>query len=302
MYNVYRDLAAAVCVITFAGISLGSCKGADNNKDTGAKIIFGKAQDALNNGRARDCIELLDSLDSNYKDDGDIIKQSISLRPKALMQITREDIAAADSIANANKAVLDSLKPLMTHVEVPGTEGYIMKATAFDANFMNRTGVSPRVSEIGEFYIVSSVNPAGGLQHWSVSAAVGDRIATTDTVLYDGALNFRTNNSEVITFTPAGSKSIGELVASTGLNIPVKILFNGQNGRSHSISLTAEQIDGIATAYRYACAINDMRNATIDLQRLNARLGKLQEQISDDDNTGRQPIDTEKPAEFQEGD
>lgn len=297
MYNVYRHIAGSACAVTLAAVALTSCKGATDNSGAEARIIFDKAQNALNNGHARDCIEFLDSLDSNYAGDSEMMKQSIKLRPKALMQITREDIAAADSIAATNKLLLDSLKPLMTHVDVPGTEGYLMKTSAIDPGFMNHTGVSPRVSEIGEFYLVSSVNPAGGLQHWSVSAAVGDIIATTDTVLYDGALNFRTNNSEVITFTPAGSRSIGELVASTGSNIPVKILFNGQNGRSHSISLNAAQIDGIATAYRYACAVNDMRDATIDLQRLNARLGKLQEQVSSDDTVAREPIDTEKPTD-----
>ena len=73
--------------------------------------------------------------------------------------------------------------------------------------------------------------------------------------------------------------------------MPVKILFNGQNGRTSSISLNAAQIDGIATAYRYACAVNEMRDATIDRDRLNARAAKLREQI---DAAPATKIDTEK--------
>jgi len=281
--------------MALAVMALSSCKGSDGNNASEARMIFDKARNALNGGNARDCIVLLDSHDKNYAGDSEMMKQSLRLRPKALMQITREEIATADSIAGANKLLLDSLKPLMTHIDVPGTEGYFMKASAVDPDFMNRTGLSPRVSEIGEFYLVSSVNPAGNLRHWSVSAVVGDVMATTDTVPYDGTLSFRTNNSEVITYTPAASKGIGELIAgNTGL--PVKILFNGPEKRT-SVTLNDRQIEGIATAYRYACAVNDMRDATIDLQRLNARLGKLQEQISSDNTADSEPTGTESPAD-----
>lgn len=273
-----------------------ACKGANDNKGAEARIAFDKALNAYNSGNGHLCVELLDSLDRKYADDNDVMKQSIKLRPQALMLVNKGDMAVADSIVNANKALLDSLKPLMVHIDVPGTEGYMIKSTSVDPGFMNRTGVSPRVSEIGEFYLVTSVNPAGGLQHWSLTAAVGDMMATTDTVPYDGALNFRTNNSEVITFTPAGSDTIGSLIAQNP-GLPVKILFNGQNGRSHSITLNAGQIDGIATAYRYALAVNTMRDATVELERLNARQAALQKQIDANDAGQREAIDTEKTGE-----
>lgn len=285
MYNVYRHIALAACAI--AAISLSSCGGSTDNKGSEAQVAFDEAQREYDNGDARQCIALLDSLDSKYAKDMDVMKQSMGLRPKALLQIAVEDIAAADSIINANKERIDSLRPMMTHIDVPGTEGYSVCNSMVDANFMNKTGVSARVSEIGEFYLVSSVNPAGGLKHWSVSAVVGDKIATTDTVACDGALNFRVNNSEVITFTPAGSKEIGELVASNE-GLPVKILFNGQNGGSKSITLNAKLINGIATAYRYAKAVNDMRDATINRERLNARADKLQQQIGNNGNSGEE--------------
>ncbi len=292
MYNVYKHIGAALCATAMTSLLMVSCKGAADNKETEARIAFDKAQFALDNGDARECVALLDSLDRKFSDDTDIMKESMKLRPRALLLITAEDMSAADSVINTNKALLDSLKPLMAHVAVPGTEGYLIKASAYSTDFMNRTGVSPRVSENGEFYLVTSVNPSGGLQHWSLSAAVGDMIATTDTVPYDGTLNFRTNNSEVITFTPAASKGIGELVSSHP-GLPVKMLFNGQNGRSHSISLNADQIDGIATAYRYASAVNDMRDATINLERLKARQSKLQQQIDKSEVTSRTEINAD---------
>lgn len=295
MYNVYRHIAAALCIVAAASLAMSSCGGSADNKGAEAKIAFDKAQNALNRGDAQECITMLDSIDKKFTDDSEIIKESMRLRPKALLQITDADITAADSTINTNKTLLDSLKPLMVHVAVPGTEGYLLRQTMVDPAFMNKTGVSPRVSENGEFYIVTSVNPAGGLQHWSVTAVVGGMSATTDTVPYDGALNFRTNNSEVITFTPAASRGIGALVAENP-SMPVKILFNGQNGRSHSVTLNATQIDGMATAYRYASAVNDMRNATINLERLNARKAKLQQQIDSDGASTRVDIDTDRSA------
>ena len=279
MYNAYKHISKILLTISVLAITLNSCKSDKSNTATLAEELFNKAQTELNSGNAHECITLLDSLDSNFIKERAIIQQSMNLRPQALLQIATEEIASTDSIINTNKAKLDSLKPLMTHVDVPGTEGYFLVRALVDPNFMNKTGISPRVSEIGEFYLVTSVNPAGGLKHWSVSAVVGNMIATSDTVTYDGALNFRLNNSEVITFTPAGSNNIGELLANNP-NLPVKIIFNGENGKTKSISLSPTQIEGMATAYRYALAINDMRNATINLERLNARCNKLQQQIN----------------------
>ena len=278
MYNVYKHISKTFLTISIATLALSSCKSDKAENTTMAEGLFNKAQTALHSGNAHECITLLDSLDSNFIEERAIIQQSMNLRPQALLQIATEEIATTDSIIIVNKAKLDSLKPLMTHIDIPGTEGYSLVKTMVDPNFMNKTGISPRVSEIGEFYLVTSVNPAGGLKHWSVSAVVGNMIATSDTVTYDGALNFRINNSEVITFTPAGSNNIGELVANNP-NLPVKIIFNGENGKSKSISLSPSQIEGMATAYRYALAINDMRNATINIERLNARCIKLQQQI-----------------------
>lgn len=290
MYNVYKHISKSLLTISIATLTLSSCQSDKGESAKMAEELLSKAETALNSGNAHECITLLDSLDSNFIEERDIILQSMNLRPQALLHIATEEIASTDSIININKARLDSLKPLMTHIDVPGTEGYSLVKTLVDPNFMNKTGISPRVSEIGEFYLVTSVNPAGGLKHWSVSAVVGDMIATTDTVACDGALNFRLNNSEVITFTPAGSNSIGELVANNP-NLPVKIIFNGENGKTRSISLSSTQVEGMATAYRYALAINDMRNATINLERLNARCNKLQQQI--DNNKAKPKLDVD---------
>lgn len=282
MYNAYKHIATVALTIALASMSLSSCNSGQEDKAAKAKALLDNAQTALSNGNAEDCISLLDSLDANYLSEHNIIEQSMKLRPKALIELSKMEMDSTEVVINNNRHCLDSLKPLMTHIDVPSTEGYELAKSLVDPNFMNKTGISPRVSEIGEFYLVTSVNPAGGLKHWSVSAVVGNQIATTDTVACDGALNFRTNNSEVITFTPAGSQAIGELVASNS-NLPVKIIFNGENGKSKSITLSAAQIDGMVTAYRYATAINDMRNATINLERLNTRINKLQQQSASND-------------------
>lgn len=290
MYNVFKPLA--ITLIAAGSLTvMPACGGKSNDIDAEAAAALQQAQSLLDQGNARVCVTMLDSIDMRYAADTEILRQSLALRPKALLQITLDEIASADSAVVANKAALDSLKPLMKHIDVPGTEGYSLKATAWDASFMDKSGISARVSEIGEFYLVSSVNPAGGLQHWSVSAVVGSNIATTDTVAYDGALSYRINNSEVITFTPAQSDAVGSLIASSETDTPVKVLFNGPNGRHRDISLTSSQVDGIATAYRYASAVKDMRNATIDKERLARRLDTLRQQIAAGENAVRSQSD-----------
>ena len=142
MYNAYKHISKTFLTISIATLAFSSCKSDKAENTIMAEGLFNKAQTALHSGNAHECITLLDSLDSNFIEERAIIQQSMNLRPQALLQIATEEIATTDSIINVNKAKLDSLKPLMTHIDIPGTEVYSLVKTMVDPNFMNkmRTG------------------------------------------------------------------------------------------------------------------------------------------------------------------
>ena len=86
-----------------------------------------------------------------------------------------------------------------------------MRDIGYKPDFMNSTGIEARVSEIGQFYVVSSSNPSVG--HTSITLVIGDYSATTPEVAYDGESNYRIGGGEVITFSPEQSDTIGALAA-----------------------------------------------------------------------------------------
>lgn len=274
MLKDVRLLAASCLAVVMA-----SCAGGNSPEKIKATALLDEARASFDGGDPDKAIQLLDSLDANYKGETEILRQGMALRPRVMERQTLDMIALNDTMMGIERHTLDSIAALMIKVEVPGAEGYYVARSAYDPRFMDHTGVSGRVSYIGQFYLVSSLNPAGGLRHWSVTASSGGRSVTTDTVPYDGALNYRINNSEVITFSPATSDSIGRLINENRLS-PVSISLNGQNGNSSSYAMTAQAIDGIATAYDYARLINSLRSRTIEAEHLQKRLELARSQMS----------------------
>lgn len=135
---------------------------------------------------------------------------------------------------------------------------------------MNTTGIEPRVSEIGQFYIVSSLNPSGGTHHEAVTLTAGGSSVSTPRVAYDGESNYRIGSGEVITFSPEQSDTIGYFASEILKNSPAAkatLSFIGAKGRK-PVNLSANQLRAIANAYNYSKAIVRARDNQVERQRL----------------------------------
>lgn len=132
---------------------------------------------------------------------------------------------------------------------------------------MNTTGIEARVSEIGQFYIVSSANPS--LKHTAISVNGPAASATTPAVPYDGESNYRIDGGEVITFSPEQSDTIGAAVVrnlAANSSAPLTLQFTG--GKNKSLKLSAAQAQGIANAYNYSAALIRARDNEVQHKRL----------------------------------
>lgn len=264
---------------TFPVLMFSGCSKSVSQDQANAQILLDGARSHIDNGNPQAALNLLDSLDNTYKNETQIINESMRMRPEAIEALAMIQIAETDSLITAMTHHLDSLAPLMTKVNLPQTEGYFVASEGYDRSFMNKTGLSARVSEIGQFYIVSSVNPSSGINHWSVSAISGGQSATTDTVPYDGILNYHINNSELISFSTAQCDTIGKFVFINRKK-PITIIFNGQKGKNRQIKLSTHQINAIATAYDYAHTVNQLRTSALEKERLGKRIQLAKEQLS----------------------
>ena len=261
-----------------ASLMLAGCSGSKENPQ--ARALLTEASEAYDVKDFNRATALLDSLQRTYPGEMGIQREGMMLRPKVIEQLAAIGIASIDSATIADNAAMDRIKPLLKWVKTPGMiEGYWTDAKAYNPNFMNGTGIEARVSEIGQFYLVSSANPQ--LKHTAFSVSGPAASATTQAVPYDGESNYRIDGGEVITFSPEQSDTIG---AAADANIsanpmaPLTLKFVG--GKAKSQKLSAAQAQGIVNAYRYSTALIEARDNTVQRQKLEKTIEIARRQLA----------------------
>lgn len=258
-----------------------SCGGKQENPQ--ARELIDNANAAFEQQDYDLATTLLDSLQKTFPSELGIQRESMALRPKVIEQTALLQLQQLDSLDAADTSTLTALKPALKWVKTPGMiEGYWIDAKAYNPNFMNTTGIEARVNEIGQFYIVSSVNPAGTLKHTSVTLKTGSESVTTQTVPYDGESNYRLGGGEVITFSPEQSDTIG-FTAMQAVNANPSatgtLIFNGAKN-TKSTRLNAAQTAAIANAYRYSSAVIRARDNQVQRQKLNRTIEIARQQAA----------------------
>lgn len=245
---------------------LAGCSSKKSDADSNAAALLAQAREAVASDPSLS-ISLLDSLARNYPAETALIKEGIALRPQAIENETRVQIAKADSLLAGKKKEIETLRQQLRWVKEPRmVDGFYVAKSAYNPEFMNTTDIQARVSDIGRFYVVSSANP--GIGHTSVTLTDGVSAATTAAVTPDGESNYRLGGGEVITFSPEQSDTLGAYAATTPKAL--KLRFNGRKQQTRQLS--PERVEAIAVAYRYSKAVEAARNTDIELQRLNKQL------------------------------
>ena len=229
----------------FACAALVSLMSCGNGESPEARALFSEAESAYKSGDYTRSTELLDSLQKGFPAEVGIQREALALGPEAL-------------------------NPQLKWVKAPEMiEGYWIDAKCYNPNFMNTTGIQARVSEIGQFYIVSSVNPSA-IAHTSITVTLDKDAVTSAQVPYDGESNYRIDGGEVVTFSPEQSDTIGAFVSNVIASVKpttANLTFNGAKGKK-TVKLTLDQLRGIATAYRYSSALIRARDNQVVRQRL----------------------------------
>lgn len=262
--------ATLTCVLT------ASCSG-QKDADPQAQALYEGASQAFEVRDYSRATLLLDSLQKNFPSEIKLQREAMALRPKVIEQATLLEISTNDSLITLDRLSMEKLRPQMAWVKTPRMiEGYWISKTANNPDFMNTTGIQGRVSEIGEFYIVSSMNPSS-LHHTAVSLSDGNYSVKTPDVPYDGESNYRISGSEVITFSPAQSDTIGKF-AYSHIDQPLTLTFHGKS--SKSIKLSQPQVKAISDAYAYSRATVEARDLEAKRRHLEATLQVARNQIA----------------------
>lgn len=275
MYKEVINLAGAA--LTLAALTLSGCGMSESEK--AADSLVAQAREALDNGDSSRALMLLDSLQAAYPAEVDIQRQGMKLRPLAMEKTVMAQIQSTDSLiafyADSHQKLAAAMKTIDNADLV---EPYMVPADGYDPAFMNSSGVQARVDRAGQFYLVSSLNP-GGVKHFALSFKASDGTVTTDTVPYDGDLNYRLNGSEVVTFMPAKCLTVGQFMLDHR-GSPLTVVFNGENGKSRQIKLSARQVNAIANAFDYSQAVINGRDLTVERQKLDRQLQIARDQAA----------------------
>lgn len=258
------------CLIAGLAIAGSGCSSKSENPD--ARNLLAMAENDFNGGNYASSIALLDSLQKTFPAETALQREAMAMRPKVIEAEATKALAAVDSTYNADIETLKSLKTQLKWIKTPGMiEGYWIAPEVYRSDFMNTTGIEARVSEIGEFYIVSSVNPAGNLKHQSIGLNTSAGNARTQNVAYDGESNYRIGGAEVITFSPAQSDTIG-VVARNAVEANqaagASVIFYGVKGEK-SVKISPAVLNGIGKAYAYSTATIRARDLQVERERLN---------------------------------
>lgn len=255
-----------------AGLAIAGSGCSSKSEYPDARNLLAKAENDFNSGNYASSIALLDSLQKTFPAETALQREAMAMRPKVIEAEATKALAAVDSTYNADIETLKSLKTQLKWIKTPGMiEGYWIAPEVYRSDFMNTTGIEARVSEIGEFYIVSSVNPAGNLKHQSIGLKTSAGNARTQNVAYDGESNYRIGGAEVITFSPAQSDTIG-MVARNAVEANqaagASVIFYGVKGEK-SVKISPAVLKGIGKAYAYSAATIRARDLQVERERLN---------------------------------
>ncbi|MDY3857668.1 MAG: hypothetical protein ACI30D_04130 [Muribaculaceae bacterium] len=251
--------------LVFASCSSSSDKGGEAGS---AADLMAQAKAAVDAQHADEAIALLDSLTKTFPGEIDLVKEAMLLKPQAVEIQSQQAVTRCDSLIEDAKRQIDNLRRSMRYVKEPRMiDGFWVDSRVYNPRFMDGTGIQARVTDIGQFYIVSSANP--GIGHTSVSLSDGSSSVSTGTVPYDGESNYRHGGGEIISFTPEQSDTLGYFAAQ-GPGRPMTLLMNGRG--SKSIRLSAAQTEAIANAYALAKAMEQGRNNEVEKQKQQRRI------------------------------
>ncbi len=266
----------AGCIPAFCALSaITGCSGSGKPVPE-AQALFDGASLAYETADYSRAEILLDSLQKSYPAEISLQKEGMALRPKVIEKATLLKISTNDSLMALDKVEAEQLKPRLKWIKTPRMlEGYWVASKGYNPSFMSTTAIQGRVSEIGEFYIVSSAKPSLG--HTSIALSNGSSSVSTPEVPYDGESNYRIDGGEIITFSPAQSDTIGQFaLANSGK--PLTVTFRGKSSRP--VKLSAAESAALADTYAYARAVSRARQLAVERERLEATLQVARNQIA----------------------
>lgn len=268
MYNVVTRIA--LIIATFFIVS---CE--DSDKKNAEKLLIESEAAIISNNYSL-AIALLDSIETNYPAQVDVRRKAMHIRPKAIEGATILEIEKNDSIIAILQA---TYKHMSSNFETINdkrlVEPYIVAKKA-NKSLFETTGIQARITTEGEFYVISSL-VGNSIKHTSVSLLTSGNEVTSASVAYDGDRNYRSGNTEMITFISHECDTLG-VYARANVDKLITLRFNGN--KSKNVKMSRDDINSFAITHEYASIISDLKSAIRRKEFLEQQLLLARDQIA----------------------
>lgn len=267
MYNVINK-ALAACLLA---ASLTACT--DKERE-GATELYTQAEQQIEASNYSGALVLLDTLNNRYPAQTDIRRNGLRLRAMAMEGIAKDSLSAGSGRLAEATLEVDRLRPKFRHVASNvGLDGYFIP-TGAPEKVMTSTGIQPRVSEKGFFYVVvnvqgksigfSSLEFVDGAESVSSSAISPSRVV-------------RVEGSESASLNPEDLETAGPwLAAHPGVS---KVILHGSKG-STTVKIDSKLASQLVECYLYAAALQAQRLASVKQEKYERMLATSRDQIA----------------------
>ncbi|MDE6490988.1 MAG: tetratricopeptide repeat protein [Muribaculaceae bacterium] len=253
---------------------MASCASKNDKEATAAESLLQETRAAIDRGDYTGAIELLDTLQTRYPTVTDAQRKAMNLRPVAIEGLTIQEIEDTDSLFAVTGWQADSLSRLfrtVSHKDL--VEPYHVSKDA-PQSLIGINTLQARLSPAGEFYLISSLD-GHPVKHTSVTVEVGGESASTESIPFDNARNYRSGNYETITFSSAKCDSIARFITRHD-NKAMKLAYNGD--KTYRTNISAKEVHRIADAWRWSAAQRRHKAAGKKLELLRAKLQLARDQ------------------------
>lgn len=229
-----------------------------------------------------EALQLLDSLNKVYPKEVRAREQALELSREVRLARSHRDSLEIIPRMEALIHYTDSLYRDFTLVKAPGMpDENIIRYKGYDPSAVNARGLflDTYIANDGTLQLIAATSGTSpiGVTHILVTESTGNTFISSDTLAYDGGLNYRYEDLgrhyERLTFAADKALRVAGFIANAPERATLKVAFGLQNGKkSRSFALDNKAREAITKSYCYAQGLLDIAELQRGLDRHNRRL------------------------------
>lgn len=256
-------------------IMLAACT-SDSEDKAAAEQLVAEASAALTRGDYVSAEAMLDSVSALYPKQIAAGRAALALRPKVMERKTEQEIAELQTLMQYSGAYIDSVSQYFTvvHRSEEIIEPYLIHKDV-PANWREKNTAVSRLSNAGEFYIISSLD-GNSAHHTALQFSADGVSATSGSVPYDPTDRL---SRESVRFPQAAADTLGVFAVRMDGRGPVTVNFVGGN-KAPSATLSPKEVHAMADTYRMGTAMKTLNSGARRLEQLKAKLQLARDQAA----------------------